>query len=125
MSLSLLILKNGLSLVAQTTELDYEPKVHMIKPYSVSVGKNVVLTQWPVGTDDEHVLLRSEDLLTVCEPSEQVIKSYLRKTGLTLKELNKATEVPTEEPAVEPEVLPQQEDLFYDEDEYEPAYQEL
>ena len=125
MSLSLLILKSGLSLVAQTTELDYEPKVHMIKPYSVSVGKNVVLTQWPVGTDDEHVLLRSEDLLTVCEPSEQVIKSYLRKTGLTLKELNKATEVPTEEPAVEPEVLPQQEDLFYDEDEYEPAYQEL
>ena len=125
MSLSLLILKSGLSLVAQTTELDYEPKVHMIKPYSVSVGKNVVLTQWPVGTDDEHVLLRSEDLLTVCEPSEQVIKSYLRKTGLTLKELNKATEAPTEEPPVEPEVLPQQEDLFYDEDEYEPAYQEL
>ena len=125
MSLSLLILKSGLSLVAQTTELDYEPKVHMIKPYSVSVGKNVVLTQWPVGTDDEHVLLRSEDLLTVCEPSEQVIKSYLRKTGLTLKELNKATEAPSEEPPVEPEVLPQQEDLFYDEDEYEPAYQEL
>ena len=124
MSLSLLILKSGLSLVAQTTELDYEPKVHMIKPYSVNVGKNVVLTQWPVGTDDEHILLRSEDLLTVCEPSEQVIKSYLRKTGLTLKELNKPAEAPTEEPTVEPEVLPQ-EDLFYDEDEYEPAYQEL
>ena len=125
MSLSLLILKSGLSLVAQTTELDYEPKVHMIKPYSVSVGKNVVLTQWPVGTDDEHVLLRSEDLLTVCEPSEQVIKSYLRKTGLTLKELNKPTEQPAEEQeTVEPEVLPQ-EDIFYDEDEYEPAYQEL
>ena len=129
MSLSLLILKNGLSLVAQTSELDYEPKVHMIRPYSVSVGKNVVLTQWPVGTDDEHILLRSEELLTVCEPSEQVVKSYLRKTGLTMKDL-------TEEKKEEPVPVAEQErdyvdevpltepDIMYDEDDYEPRYVE-
>ena len=93
----------------------------MIKPYSVNVGKNVVLTQWPVGTDDEHVLLRSEDLLTVCAHSELVITSYLRKTGLTLKELNTPAPEPEEEQeTVEPVALPP-EDSSYDEDDIEPA----
>lgn len=111
-----------MSLVAQTSELDYEPKVHMIRPYSVNIGKNVVLTQWPVGTDDEHILLRSEELLTVCEPTEQVVKSYLRKTGLTLKDLadpqeeDKVVEEPTNLPTSEEELI------YEDPDEYDPSY---
>lgn len=127
-SLSLLILKNNLTLIAQTDELDYEPKVHMIQPYSVSVGKNVVLTPWPVGTDDEDILLRSEDLLTVCEPSEQVVKSYLRKVGKTLKDLTEPkegdrVEVTEHEDYQEPQ-LATQDDVFHDEGDYEPRYLE-
>ena len=65
----------------------------------------------------------------MCEPSEQVIKSYLRKTGLTMKDL---TEDKTEEPApvadeerdYVDEVPLTEPDIMYDEDDYEPRYVE-
>ena len=120
MNISLVILKNGTYLVAQTDELEYEPKCHMTKPMSVSGTKNTVLSSWPAYTDDEHVLLRSEDLLTVCDPNEAVLAAYMKKCGIKASDLNKATEaaILNEEPQLQQPTY--EEDL----DEYEPSYVE-
>ena len=123
MSLSLVVLQNGSVLVGISDELEYEPKVHLRKPFSVSGDKNAVLTQWPTKwTEDEDILLRSTDLLTVCEPSESLVKSYLRKTGLKESDLN-----PTPQQVIlNEESEPTQPDLSdFPEDDYEPAYTEL
>lgn len=119
MNISLVILKNGTYLVASTDELEYEPKCHMTKPMAVSGTKNVVLTSWPAYTDDEHVLLRSEDLLTVCDPTEAVLTAYMKKCGIKAADLNKPTE--TAILSQEPQQQPTYEE---DEDDYEPRYVE-
>ena len=121
MSLSLVVLQNGSVLVGISDELEYEPKVHLHKPFSVSGDKNAVLTQWPTKwTEDEDILLRSTDLLTVCEPSESLVKSYLRKTGLKESDLNPAPQqVILNEESTQPDLSD------FPEDDYEPAYTEL
>ena len=124
MSLSLIVLQNGSVVVGISNELDYEPKVHLRRPFAVSGDKNVVLTQWPTKwTNDEDILLRSTDLLTVCEPSDDLVKSYLRKTGLKESDLNpEPKQVILNEETEEPS----QPDLSdFPDDDYEPAYSEL
>ena len=126
MNLSLIILKSGQYIIAQSEELDYEPKVHLTNAYEVSGTKNTVLSKWPLFTDDEHILLHSESLLTVCEPSADVVKSYLRKTGLKEKDLTQEPKQvilseETNAQVIDP-VPATQEDLFYDDEEYEPRY---
>lgn len=121
MSLSLVVLYNGTVLVGVTDQLDYEPSCHIRRPFAVSGDKNVVLTQWPTKwTEDEDILLRSTDLLTVCEPSEDIVKSYLRKTGLKESDLNPE---PKQVILNEDNQAPSLDD--FPEDEYEPAYTEL
>ena len=120
MNIALVILKSGTILVSQSDELEYEPKVHLTRPMAVSGDKNVVLTPWPKYTDDTDILLRSDDLLTVCEPTERVLEAYMKKCGIKASDLNSAPkqvilteEQPTPSPSYE-------EDL----DEYEPHYVE-
>ena len=121
MSLSLVVLNNETLLIGITSQLDYEPSCHLRKPYSVSGDKNAVLTQWPSKwTADEDILLRSTDLLTVCEPSESLVKSYLRKTGLKEADLNPE---PKQVILNEDNQAPSLDD--FQDDEYEPAYTEL
>lgn len=120
MNISLVILKNGITLVAQSDELEYEPKCHLTKPFAVSGDKNVVLTPWPKYTDDEHILLRSEDLLTVCDPTDKVLQAYMKKCGIKAKDLNAAPKQVILNEEQQPPFYPE-EDL---EDEYEPRYVE-
>jgi len=75
----LIILTSGETLVSYAEELDYEPKCHMISPYLVSGKTKVTLTKWPSHTDDEHILLKSDDLLTVCTANEKVTNLYTSK----------------------------------------------
>ena len=119
MNISLVILKNGTYLVAQTDELEFEPKCHMTKPMLVSGIKKVVLTSWPSYTNDEHILLRSDDLLTVCDPTEEVLTAYMKKCDIKLSDLNRATE-----PAILTDDTPQPTYQEEDEDDYEPNYVE-
>ena len=72
------------------------------------------LQPWPEYTDDEHILLGSDSLLTVCEPTEAVRDAYLKKIGKTLEDFTKepATVMLTED-----ETVPEGED-------YEPRYVE-
>ncbi len=118
-SIALLVLKTGQSLVSQTDELDHEPRVHCTCPYLVGGKTKVTLTPWPDYTEEDHILLRSEDLLTVCEPSPEVTEAYLKKLGKTLEDFKK-----------EPKrVILNEEDnphpiLDGTDDEYEPLYRE-
>ncbi len=120
MNLSLVLLKTGHILISQSDELDYEPKVHLVQPHTISGKTKVTLTRWPEFTDDEHILLRSEDLLTVCEPTEEIRKAYLKKIGKTEKELTS-----TPKPVIlnEEEIQPDPSSDEYDD--YEPSYQEI
>ena len=56
-----------------------EPRCHLYRPHLVSGKTKVTLTPWPLYTDDEHVLFNSTDLLTVCSPSDNVVKAYTKK----------------------------------------------
>ena len=90
MQLSLILLKNpNLSLVAQTEEMPAEPRVHLVQPYVVSGKTKLTLTRWPDYTDDEDILLHSDSLLTVCDPSENLAKLYLEKVGKTVEDMTK------------------------------------
>ena len=117
MNLSLILLKQGLTLVAQTEELDYEPKVHLTKPYTVSGKTKLTLTRWPEHTQDDHILLHSENLLTVCEPTETLRNAYMTKAKLTEADLKPKPQrvILNEEEQLPPQPL---------EDEYEPRYVE-
>ena len=72
-----------------------------------------VLTSWPSYTDDEHILLNSDTLLTVCEPNDKIRDAYLNKIGKTLEDF-------TEAPA--PVLLNEEEDVPEPDDDYEPKY---
>ena len=90
MQLSLILLKHpDLSLVAQTEEMPAEPRVHLIQPYVVSGKTKLTLTRWPDHTDDEDILLHSDSLLTVCDPSEKLAELYLEKVGKTVEDMTK------------------------------------
>ena len=121
MNISLILLKNGLTLVSETDQLDYEPAVHLTDPMTISGSTKLTLKQWPEHSGDNHVLLRSEDLLTVCEPSENLLAVYLKKTGKTLTETK--AEVTIDEGERPAEEIPYGDPLG-DQDDYEPHYVE-
>ena len=74
------------------------------------------LQRWPDHTEDEHVLITSDNLLTVCEPSPAVRAAYLKKVGLTEEDLK-----PKEEEKV---LLNEDENVPEWIDDYEPNYSE-
>lgn len=116
---ALLILKQGPTLVSLCEQLDYEPSVHLLSPHVVAGKTKLTLTPWPEYTNDQHILLKSDALLTICEPSDEVRKAYLKKMKLTDADLlPKPQRVILSEEEQVPEVpeLP--------EDEYEPQYVE-
>lgn len=117
MNLTLLILKTGQTLIAQSDELDYEPRCHLFQPYEVGGKSKVTLTPWPAHTSDEHILLNSNDLLTVVTPTQSLTDAYLRRIGKTIEDLQ-----PKENKVLlnEGEVLPEPPE----EDGYEPYYVE-
>ena len=116
MNLSLILLKTGLTLISLTEELEYEPKVHLVNPHVVSGKTKLTLTKWPDYTDDEHILLHSDSLLTICEPTDKVRKAYEEKVKGATEALK---------PKQQPVILTEEENLLDSEDDYEPRYQEV
>ena len=116
MNISLLLLKTGEYLISQVEELEYEPKVHLTSPYIISGKTKRLLSIWPLHTDDEHILLNSETLLTVCVPTKDLRADYLKKIGVTEEEL-----VERAKPVMLNE---ENQDWVDDVDEYEPRYVE-
>ena len=114
MEVSLLVLTNGLNLIAQTDLLEEEPAVLMKNPREISASGKT-LTNWPKFTADEHVRIRTTELLTICNPTEELLVKYGKSAGLTDEDLN---------PEPEPVMLTEEELPLetYDDDEYEPRY---
>ena len=83
---------------------------------SISGQSKLTLKPWPDYTDDEHILLTSDTLLTVCEPTELVRDAYLKKIGKTLEDL---TTEPERVMLNEDETVPEIEG-----EDYEPRYVE-
>ena len=97
-----------------------EPRAHLVEPMVVGGSSKLTLTPWPKYTDEKHILLHSESLLTVVEPTERVRDAYLAKIGKTIEDF---TPQPQPELLQEDEQLPTGEYPEFD-DEYEPRYQE-
>ena len=66
-----------------------EPRVHLIQPYIVGGKTKLTLTRWPDYTNDENILIHSENLLTVCDPTEKLTELYLTKIGKSIEDMTK------------------------------------
>ena len=119
MNLSLLLLKSGEYLISQVEQMEYEPSVHMIEPYLIGGKTKVTLTRWPSHTDDKHILINSGSLLTMCDPTQDLLDKYLVKIGKTMEDFEpKDDRVMLTEGEQVPGPLPDETD------EYEPRYVE-
>ena len=120
MDLMLLVLKTGETLVSATEQLEHEPRCHLIRPYVIAGKTKITLSAWPAHANDKHILLHSDSLLTVCDPSPTVKAMYLKRTGQTLEDFK-----PQEEKVLlnEEEQMPSYD--FEDDHGYEPRYQEI
>ena len=121
MDLMLLVLKNGDTLISATEQLDMEPRCHLVRPYLIGGKTKVTLSAWPPHAVDQHILLHTDSLLTVCDPSPTVRAMYLKTTGQTEEDFQKK-----EEPVLlnEDEQMPTIDD-YEDDHGYEPNYQEV
>jgi hypothetical protein len=121
MNLLLVMLKTGQTLVSLSEELDYEPKCHLIEPHELTGKTKLTLTPWPPHTDETNILLHSDSLLTVIEPTLDIANQYLKKIGKTMEDLQ------TKDNRVllnEDENVPGTPPPMPEEDDYEPYYME-
>ncbi len=117
MNLLLVMLKTGQTLVSLSEELDYEPKCHLIDPHEVTGKTKITLTPWPPLTEETNILLHSDSLLTVVEPTLTLANQYLKKIGKTMEDLQtKDDRVLLNEDENVPDLPPPPED------DYEPQY---
>ncbi len=117
MNLLLVMLKTGQTLVSLSEELDYEPKCHLIDPHEVTGKTKITLTPWPPLTEETNILLHSDSLLTVVEPTLTLANQYLKKIGKTMEDLQtKDNRVLLNEDENVPDLPPPPED------DYEPQY---
>jgi len=117
MNLLLVMLKTGQTLVSLSEELEYEPKCHLIEPYEVTGKTKITLTPWPPLTEEKNILLHSDSLLTVVEPTLTLANQYLKKIGKTMEDLQtKDNRVLLNEDENVPDLPPPPED------DYEPQY---
>jgi len=78
MQLTLVLLKGYQTyLIAQSDQLELEPRCRLFEPMLVSGTSKVTLTPWPLYTDEKHILLYSDSLLTVMEPTDKIRDAYL------------------------------------------------
>ena len=108
-------------LMAQTEQLEYEPKVHLFQPYVVGGKTKVSLTAWPPHASDLHILLHTDSLLTVCDPFPTVKAMYLQRIN------KQESDFMPPEPAEEQVLLNEDEQVpsYLPDDDYEPNYTEI
>lgn len=84
---TLLLLNSGEYLISQTEQLEYEPRCHLQRPYQVTGMSPFELETWPKYTDEEDILLHTEAIKTICDPTASLLEQYLQKIGKTLEEI--------------------------------------
>ena len=69
-------------LISEIEEVDAalgDPNCKLTKPYRFyGDGK---LEPWPKGTNDTELMLRAEDILTIVDPTPELIEQYLELTS--------------------------------------------
>ena len=70
----IVILRSGIHLISQVEQLDDEPNCHLQDPYLIR--DDGTLEPWPRYTSDTDVLLYSETLATIVEPTSEIKKKY-------------------------------------------------
>ena len=68
------ILRSGIHLISKVEQLDEEPNCHLEDPYLIK--DDGTLEPWPRYTPDTDVLLYSETLATIVEPTNEIKKKY-------------------------------------------------
>ena len=74
MQTALILLKSGIYLIAKAEQLEEEPSCHMDDPYQVK--EDGTLEPWPRHSTDTDVLLYSETIATIVEPTNEIKKKY-------------------------------------------------
>ena len=77
-----LILMNQLNLITEIQEVlvDFgEPNCRLVKPYLISGDGS--LSPWLRGiTNDEEIMMSSDKILTLVEPTKELLNEYLKLT---------------------------------------------
>ena len=74
-------------LISEVVEVDAElgdPNCKLIKPLEWKKNKDnddYSLNVWIEATDQEELMVRSEDILTIADPTPEVIEKYLELTS--------------------------------------------
>ena len=77
-----LYLKNNLLLLAEVVEVSAdigEPDCKLVKPYLVNQS-SLHISPWLDFSPQDVILMRSDDILTMVEPSEKLKDEYLKVT---------------------------------------------
>ena len=74
MQTMIIILKSGVHLISKVEQLEEEPSCHLQDPYLIK--DDGTLEPWPRYTTDTDVLLYSETLATIVEPTNEIKKKY-------------------------------------------------
>ena len=74
MQIALIILKSGIELITMAEQMDEEPSCHMKDPYKIM--EDGTLEPWPRYTIDTDVMLYSDNIATIVEPTSELKKKY-------------------------------------------------
>ena len=74
METQLLLLKSGIYLITKIETLDEEPAAHLEQPYPITTDG--MLEPWPLHTDDQDVLIYSDTIATILEPTQEILDKY-------------------------------------------------
>ena len=60
-----------------------EADCKLINPYRLTIdeNENLILSSWPKGTLQKEIMMRSSDILTIAEPTPEIIEKYLKLTS--------------------------------------------
>ena len=74
MQVMVVILRSGIHLISKVEQMEEEPNCHLQDPYLIK--DDGTLEPWPRYTNDVDVLLYSETLATIVEPTNEIKKKY-------------------------------------------------
>ena len=69
-------------IISEVIEIDAElgrPDCKLINPYLFKSIDDMI--PWPKATNQRELMIRSDDILTIADPSQEVIEKYLELTG--------------------------------------------
>ena len=71
-----LILKSGTILISEIVEIDSEigePDCQLVNPFEIV---DDTLIRWPKVTEQKSILINSDSILTLVEPTEKILSEY-------------------------------------------------